>query len=154
MVGVGGIAQDRYIPVLLKFKDIVSLVAVQDVNTVQTIDVAKRFNISHTVRTPSELLRLVDVVVIYIPNKLHADFSIEALSHGVHVLCEEPMAIMMEECDRTIEAVNKNYKLLIVMYHYRYTDVVITTRKATGSSVAGKPLATRVQAMRRRRVPG
>lgn len=47
VIGVGGIAQDRHIPALLKLKDTVSLVAVQDINTVQMIDVAKRFNIPH-----------------------------------------------------------------------------------------------------------
>ena len=41
VIGVGGIAQDRHIPALLKLKDTVSLVAVQDINTVQMIDVAK-----------------------------------------------------------------------------------------------------------------
>ncbi len=44
VIGVGGIAQDRHIPALLKLKDTVSLVE-QDINTVQMIDVAKRFNI-------------------------------------------------------------------------------------------------------------
>lgn len=39
VIGVGGIAQDRHIPALLKLKDTVSLVAVQDINTVQMIDV-------------------------------------------------------------------------------------------------------------------
>ena len=31
VIGVGGIAQDRHIPALLKLKDTVSLVAVQDI---------------------------------------------------------------------------------------------------------------------------
>ena len=69
VIGVGGIAQDRHIPALLKLKDTVSLVAVQDINTVQMIDVAKRFNIPHAVETPSELFKLVDAVVICTPNK-------------------------------------------------------------------------------------
>ena len=71
------------------------------------IDVAKRFNIPHAVETPSELFKLVDAVVICTPNKFHADLSIEALNHGVHVLCEKPMAMTTEECDRMIEAANK-----------------------------------------------
>lgn len=154
VIGVGGIAQDRHIPALLKLKDTVSLVAVQDINTVQMIDVAKRFNIPHAVETPSELFKLVDAVVICTPNKFHADLSIEALNHGVHVLCEKPMAMTTEECDRMIEATNKNCKLLTVAYHYRHTDVAITAKKAIESGVVGKPLVARVQAMRRRKVPG
>ncbi|WP_162864470.1 Gfo/Idh/MocA family protein, partial [Escherichia coli] len=70
-----------------------------------------------------ELFKLVDTVVICTPNKFHADLSIEALNHGVHVLCEKPMAMTTEECDRMIEAANKNHKLLTVAYHYRHTDV-------------------------------
>ena len=56
----------------------------------------------------------------FVHNKFHADLSIEALNHGVHVLCEKPMAMTTEECDRMIEAANKNHKLLTVAYHYRH----------------------------------
>ncbi len=49
---------------------------------------------------PAERLKLVDVVSVNCnPNKFHADLSIEALNHGVHVLCEKPMAMTTEECD-------------------------------------------------------
>ena len=74
-------------------------------------------------------LNLLMRVVICTPNKFHADLSIEALNHGVHVLCEKPMAMTTEECDRMIEAANKNCKLLTVAYHYRHTDVAITAKK-------------------------
>ncbi|KMS22952.1 dehydrogenase, partial [Staphylococcus aureus] len=60
VIGFGCIAHGRHIPALLKLKDTVSLVAVQDINTVQMIDVAKRFNIPHAVESPSELLQHVD----------------------------------------------------------------------------------------------
>ena len=39
------------------------------------------------------------------------------------------MAMTTEECDRMIEAANKNHKLLTVAYHYRHTDVAITAKK-------------------------
>ncbi|KTE93939.1 dehydrogenase, partial [Staphylococcus aureus] len=91
------VAQDRQIPAFLKLKDTVSLVAVQDINTVQMIDVAKRLNIPHAVETPSELFKLVVAVVIWTPNKFQADLSIEALNHGDNVLREKPMAMTPEE---------------------------------------------------------
>ncbi|WP_256089996.1 Gfo/Idh/MocA family oxidoreductase, partial [Staphylococcus aureus] len=53
----------------------------------------------HAVEKPSELFKLVDAVVICPPNKFHADLYIEALNHGVHVLCEKPMALTTEDKD-------------------------------------------------------
>lgn len=59
VIGVGGIAQDRHIPALLKLKDTVSLVAVQDINTVQMIDVAKRLIYLRQLRHLASCLNLL-----------------------------------------------------------------------------------------------
>lgn len=104
------------------------------------IDVVKCFNIFYVVEIFSELFKFVDVVVICIFNKFYVDLFIEVLNYGVYVLCEKLMVMMMEECDRMIEVVNKNYKLLIVVYYYCYIDVVIIVKKVIEVGVVGKLL--------------
>ncbi|NLX14243.1 MAG: Gfo/Idh/MocA family oxidoreductase [Phycisphaerales bacterium] len=49
----------------------------------------------------------VNVVDICLPTYLHAEVAIAALQAGKHVLCEKPMALNLEQCDRMLEAAVK-----------------------------------------------
>ncbi len=154
IIGVGGIAQERHIPAFLQLQDKVTLMAVNDMNKERADEVAKKYNIPHVFSTYHELFAVVDAVTICTPNKFHAEISIAALNAGVHVFCEKPMAITTEECERMIEASQKVGKLLSIGYHYRYTEVSQIAKRAVMENQIGDPLVTRVQALRRRKVPG
>lgn len=154
IIGCGGIAQSRHIPILKRLNDIVDLTAVFDVNLELAHRVAKEQDIQFVAQTKAELWEKIDAVFICTPNKFHAEISIEALNAGVHVFCEKPMAMNARECDQMIEAARANDKLLAIGYHYRFTDTAMTAKRAIDEGVVGDPLVTRVQAMRRRKVPG
>lgn len=49
----------------------------------------------------------IDAVYIASPNAFHVEQSIQAIEHGIHVLCEKPAATSTEEFDRVIEASHK-----------------------------------------------
>src|SRR5947207_15811761 len=46
----------------------------------------------------------IDIIYIVLPNSMHAEYVTRAAATGKHVICEKPMAITVEECDRMIEA--------------------------------------------------
>ena len=46
----------------------------------------------------------VDVVVVGLPNHLHAQVVLDAASAGKHVICEKPLAVNLEEGIRMVEA--------------------------------------------------
>jgi predicted dehydrogenase len=46
----------------------------------------------------------VDVVVLGIPNYLHAEACVAAAQAGKHVVCEKPLCITLDEADRMIHA--------------------------------------------------
>ncbi|MYL49452.1 gfo/Idh/MocA family oxidoreductase [Halobacillus litoralis] len=154
IIGVGGIAQGRHIPSFLDLKDKVELTAVQDVNEGRAEEVAEAHQIPYVFKDYQDMFEKVDAVTICTPNKFHAEISIAALEAGVHVLCEKPMAITTEECEAMMEAAKKNDRLLSIAYHYRYTPEAQLAKKAILNNEIGDPLVTRVQAMRRRKVPG
>ncbi|WP_226581327.1 Gfo/Idh/MocA family protein [Halobacillus litoralis] len=154
VIGAGGIAQGRHIPSFLKLKEKVVLTAVQDLNLERAEEVAKTHDIPYVFEDYNEMFERVDAVTICTPNKFHAEISIAALNAGVHVLCEKPMAITTEECEAMMEAAEKNDRLLSIAYHYRYTPEAQLAKKAIFNNEIGDPLVTRVQAMRRRKVPG
>lgn len=154
VIGCGGIAQNRHIPILKKMDDVVDLTAVFDVNLALANKVAVENSIEFVAQDKNDLWDKVDAVFICTPNKFHAEMSIAALNAGVHVFCEKPMAINSQECDQMIEAAKAAEKLLAIGYHYRFTDAAITAKRAIDEGVVGDPLVTRVKAMRRRKVPG
>jgi predicted dehydrogenase len=58
----------------------------------------------------------VEVIYIVLPNSMHAEFTIRGLKAGKHVLCEKPMAVTVEECERMIEAAREAKRTLGVAY--------------------------------------
>lgn len=154
IIGVGGIAQDRHIPALLELGEKVLLTAVSDVNEVRVQEVAATYRIPYTFTDYNNLFQEVDAVIICTPNKFHAEIAVAALEAGVHVLCEKPMAMTVKECEAMLDASKKSGKLLSIAYHYRHTDAARVAKSAVNAGDIGEPLVTRVQALRRRKVPG
>lgn len=62
----------------------------------------------------------VDVVYISLPNHLHAEWSIRAMQAGVHVLCEKPFALSLDEVDRMIDASRQTGCVLAEAFMYRH----------------------------------
>jgi predicted dehydrogenase len=62
-----------------------------------------------------------DLVAIITPHNSHAPLAIACLEGGAAVVCEKPMALTVEECDRMIAAARANDRLLSV-YHNRHWD--------------------------------
>lgn len=77
----------------------------------------------------------IDAVWIATPNDLHAAHSIVAAGHGKHVLCEKPIAITLEECDRMIAAAERAGVQLLAA-HSKIFDTPIQAMRR--SIVAGR----------------
>lgn len=62
------------------------------------------------------------------------------------------MAMNARECELMLEAAKQAKKQLAIAYHFRFTNSAILAKKSVHD--IGQPLVTRVQALRRRKVPG
>ncbi|WP_419881467.1 Gfo/Idh/MocA family protein [Peribacillus sp. B-H-3] len=154
IIGVGGIAQNRHIPTFLKLADKVSICALYDTDFEKARQVAAELDIPQVAQTHAELFEFADAVVICTPNKFHSELAIEALNAGCHVLCEKPMALSAEEGKEMIAASVRAGKILSIAYHYRFMKEAIAAKKVINEGEIGTPLVIRVQALRRRKVPG
>lgn len=82
----------------------------------------------------------IDVIYVVLPPSMHAEYSIRAANAGKHVWCEKPMAITVAECQRMIDACNKNKVKLSIgyrMHHEPNTKRIIQFRK---DLTYGKPV--------------
>ncbi|MBM7605069.1 putative dehydrogenase [Metabacillus crassostreae] len=152
IIGVGGIAQGRHIPAFQTYREDCEITAVSDVNKERAQEVADKFTIKHVFEEYKDMFEHVDAVCICTPNKFHAEITISALEAGVHVLCEKPMALSAEECEKMLDASKRTNKVLAIAYHYRFMKNAQAAKKLM--TEVGTPLVTRVQALRRRKVPG
>ncbi len=114
-VGVAGlgVAASQILPA---FKDSAAyaLVAGAD-NRADARDAFAREHDRPAVATIEELCARDDIDAIWIstPNTLHAEHTVAAARAGKHVICEKPMAVTLEECDRMIQAAADNNVLLL-----------------------------------------
>ncbi|WP_325048726.1 Gfo/Idh/MocA family protein [Peribacillus glennii] len=154
LIGVGGIATTRHIPTLLKLADRVTIVAVSDIDANRASSVAAAFNIPKAYQNYEEMFHEIDAVFISTPNKFHAEITIAAMTAGLHVFCEKPMALTSAECEAMVSASKQAGKILSIGYHYRFMKEPKGAKRIMASGAVGNPLVVRVQAIRRRKVPG
>ena len=61
----------------------------------------------------------VQVVYLASPNSLHCEHAVKAARAGKHVLCEKPMALSVEECQRMVDECREHDVRLGVGFHLR-----------------------------------
>ena len=62
----------------------------------------------------------LDAVLISTPMQLHASQSITALERDLHVLCEVPAAVSVDECKELVQACKKSNGLFVMAENYVY----------------------------------
>lgn len=80
----------------------------------------------------------LDLVSICTPNGLHCEHSVAALEAGNNVLCEKPMALSTNECDRMIIASEKTNKRLFIVKQNRFNPPVVELKKILDNNILGK----------------
>src|SRR5438552_12811514 len=80
----------------------------------------------------------VDAVYVATPVRLHAEQTIAAAEAGKHVLCEEPMALDVAECERMIAAARASGVSLGVAYYRHLYPMVARLRVLIASGAIGR----------------
>jgi predicted dehydrogenase len=86
-----------------------------------------------------------DAISLTLPTYLHAEYSEKALSQGVHVLCEKPMALTVTECDRMIQAARKSGKVLQIGHCVRFWPEYAKAKEIVDSGRYGRVVAAMFQ---------
>jgi predicted dehydrogenase len=98
------------------------LVAVASRDFSKAKSYANTWDIPHPFGSYLDMLNsgLIDAVYVSLPNHLHAEWSIQAMQAGVHVLCEKPFAITLDEVDRMIATSQQASRVLAEAFMYRH----------------------------------
>src|SRR5690625_1851674 len=156
IIGAGGIAQTDHIPNYLKSGFDVEIVGIADISLDRANEVAKEFDIPHVYASYEDMFAEVslDAVSVCVSNKFHADASIAARKAGRHLLCEKPPAMNAEEAAHMRQVADEAGKILTYCFHFRYQPEVETAKAFVDAGEMGDIYSARVQAIRRRGIPG
>lgn len=104
VIGCGGIADRRTIPEGIIPAPSAELVAVQDIAEERVGEVAEKYGVTGYTEVDDLLADdSVDAVYIATPTHVHHEQTVAAAQAGKHVLCEKPLALTVEECEKSIE---------------------------------------------------
>lgn len=139
IIGAGAITQVAHLPVLRKLKG-VQVVGICDADLPKARALAERFQVRDAFADIEELLEFeeLDAVAICTPNHLHEPHVVAALSAGVHVLVERPLALNYAGAQRLLRQAEKKDRLLMVGMNHRYRADVQLVRSFVQSGELGR----------------
>ena len=147
LIGCGDIARKRVAPAL-RDSSICELTAISRAQSQLAESFAREFGAKRFYAEWRDLLRDEAVQAVYVatPVHLHAEQTIAAADAGKHVLCEKPMALNVPECDRMIEACQRNGVKLGVAYYRHFYPVVRRAKQIIQSGEIGTPVVAQMNA--------
>jgi predicted dehydrogenase len=125
VVGLGHIAQVAVLPAFSHARRNSRLTALVSDDPTKLKALSKKYRVegAYSYDQYDECLKHVDAVYIALPNSLHAEYTIRAARARVHVLCEKPMAVTVDECQRMIDACRDNRVKLMIAYRLHFEAV-------------------------------
>lgn len=129
IIGGGAIVQVAHLPVLRRTKT-VDLAALCDSDLVKARALAERSAIPNVYDDFEDLLQheQLDAVLIATPNHLHESHILAALSAGLHVLVEKPLALTSAGAQKIIRAGERRDRVVMVGMTHRYRPDVQAVR--------------------------
>lgn len=143
VIGCGKIAQVRHIPEYAANPH-VEIAGFYDLNRERAEELAEKYGAA-AYASYEELLAdgEIDAVSVCVANNAHAEISIAALKAGKHVLCEKPMAVMLEECEAMVAAAKEAGKYLMIGQNQRLAKAHVKARELIAEGAIGKVLTFR-----------
>jgi len=119
------------------------VVGVADVSTARCNDFADRYGVQRTYTSVEHLLDVErpDVVHVLTPPHTHADTAIAALTRGVHVLVEKPLATDPADVTRMANAAEESGALLTVDHNRLFDPPVLEARRMLEAGELGEIVA-------------
>ena len=104
-------------------------------------EIARRYRLDHAFDYDDyeACLEQVDAVYIALPNSQHAEYTIRAARAGVHVLCEKPMAVTVDECERMIAACAEHRVKLMIAYRLHFEEINLKVIDLVRKGRIGEP---------------
>ncbi len=107
---------------------------------------AERHHIHHAFEDYHDLLALkdLDMVILGIPNDLHAEVTIAAAMAGKHIVCDKPLCVTLEQADTMIEACARAGVLLMYAENMIFAPTFVRVKDLIDEGALGKVFAIKL----------
>ena len=143
VVGLGHIAQVAVLPAFGNARRNSRLAALVSGDPVKLRSLGRKYGAEqlYSYEQYDECLKsgAVDAVYIALPNHLHCEYAERAARAGVHVLCEKPMAMDEDECERMARAAREARVRLMVAYRLHFERANLEAMEVARSGRIGEP---------------
>lgn len=85
----------------------------------------------------------IDAVAVCTANSCHASDTIAALKAGKHVLCEKPMAVTIEDCEKMVATARECGRYLMIDQNQRYAMAHARARSLIKEGAIGRVITFR-----------
>lgn len=141
VVGLGWIAQETVLPAFATAENSQLTALVSDDPTKRE-ELGKKYGVkTYSYDQYDECLNSgeIDAVYIALPNHLHLEYTNKAAKQGIHILCEKPMAVTEDECDKMIGAAKQNNVKLMIAYRLHFDKANLKAIETIKSGKIGEP---------------
>ena len=137
VIGAGGIARSAHVPALRQNKGVRARLEV--VAVVDSADVAPIEGLP-LVRDLADLDRFgsLDFIDICTPTASHLGLVLWGLEHGLHVVCEKPVALDQAEAARIAAAARRVGRVVMPCHQYRYNPAWRQVREWLAADAIGR----------------
>jgi len=141
VLGTAGIAKGCTIPGMQQAENC-ELYAIAGRDMVKAQAFKEEFGFTVAYDSYEALLKDKEVEAIYIPlpNTLHHEWTIKALQHKKHVLCEKPIAENAKQAEEMYEAAEANGVILMEAFAYQHSPYIAALKEEVDSGVIGDVL--------------
>ena len=135
VIGAGWWAVENHLPVLAERDDVV-LAGVCRLGASDLERVKSAFGFQFATEDYRELLENVELdgVIVSSPHPFHHEHAVAALTRGIHVMVEKPLASNAEDARGIVDAARRAYREIVIPYGWNFRPY---TRKARELVQAG-----------------
>ena len=140
IVGTSWWTEAMYMPALTKHPN-ADVRAIVGRNMDHAREFANQWSVPNVHASLEEMManQALDAVIIVSSNKHHYPMAITAIEHGLHVLCEKPLAMNYTEAIHMTEAAEKADVKTMVPFTYRFMPTARYLKELIEQEYIGKP---------------
>lgn len=139
LIGAGRRGAGAHLPVLAKLSDTVHLVAICDINETVAKETAAKYGVRPYVNIRDLVANEpLDIAIVTVPGDAHHAVCVYLAEHGIHVLCETPIASTLRLADLMIRAAEKNGTVLEIAENYYRNPIERLKTEALRAGVIGE----------------
>jgi glucose-fructose oxidoreductase len=143
VIGLGHIAQVAVLPAFAHARGSSTLAALISSDPVKLRKLGRKYGLDalYSYDQFDECMQSggIDALYVALPNHLHAEYTIRAAKHGIHVLCEKPMAVTEKDCRAMIRACEQNDVRLMIAYRLHFEKANLSAIRLVQSGRLGDP---------------